>query len=93
MAWGTHARSQEGRRQAEARVWVCCCVAPSLAGVGEGREEQEGRGALTQATRETIAQGWGPGASGMRVRGVDSPWSSPRGPRKQPRAGPAALTA
>lgn len=55
------------------RVWVCCCVARSLARVGEGRAEQEERGALTQATRETIAQGWGPRATGTRVRGVDGP--------------------
>lgn len=45
-------------------MWVCCCVAPSLARVGEGRAEQEGRGALTQATRETTAQGWGLRAPG-----------------------------
>lgn len=60
-------------------MWVCCCVAPSLAGAGEGREEQEGRGALTQATREMIAQGWGPRVTGTRVRGVQSPRGGPRG--------------
>lgn len=71
--WGPHACSQTGRRQAEARVWVCCCVAPSLAGLGEGRAEQEGRGALTQATRELTAQGWGPRATGTRVHAVKGP--------------------
>lgn len=90
--WGPHARSQTGRRRAEARVWVCCCVAPSLARVGEGRAKQEGREALTQATRETIAQGWGLRVPGTRVRGVDGPRRSLRGPRTQSRAG-QALTA
>lgn len=60
-------------------MWVCCCVARSLAGVGEGRAEQEGRGALTQATRELIAQGWGPRATGTRVRGGGRPAEKPSG--------------
>lgn len=88
-----HACSQAGTRRAEARVWVCWCVARSLVSVGEGREEQEGRGAPIQATRELIAQGWG--SQGHRA--TCPPRWSPRvrrgtgpGPRTHPSPPPGS---
>lgn len=75
-------------------MWVCWCVARSLASVGEGREEQEGRAAPTQATRELTAQGWGvPRPPGPVSPAVAEPAGTGPGRRAHPSPAPAAPAA